>query len=124
MAFRRFNGKEYLVPGVDTAIQQLRPGCKYDMNAGGGAFKFEQWVHDSEPPTKEEIEAEIIREVDIYNYYLYERNREKEYPSLKDQLDMLYHDIKEDNLNNGKWFNAITAVKNSIPKPEEPEPEL
>ena len=37
---------------------------------------------------------------------------------------MLYHDIKEDNLNNGKWFNAITAVKNSIPKPEEPEPEL
>ena len=73
---------------------------------------------------KEEIEAEIIREVDIYNYYLYERNREQEYPSLKDQLDMLYHDIKEDNLNNGKWFNAITAVKNSIPKPEEPEPEL
>ena len=26
MAYRRFNGKEYLVPGVDTAIQQLRPG--------------------------------------------------------------------------------------------------
>ena len=37
---------------------------------------------------------------------------------------MLYHDLKEDNLNNGKWFNAITAVKNSIPKPVEPEPEL
>tara|TARA_R100000353_G_C6479830_1_gene188829 strand:- start:833 stop:946 length:114 start_codon:yes stop_codon:yes gene_type:complete len=37
---------------------------------------------------------------------------------------MLYHDLKEDNLNNGKWFNTITAVKNSIPKPEEPEPEL
>ena len=36
---------------------------------------------------------------------------------------MLYHDLKEDNLNNVKWFNAIT-VKNSIPKPEEPEPEL
>jgi hypothetical protein len=124
MAYRRFNGKEYLVPGVDTAIQQLRPGCRYDMKAGNGVFDFEQWEHDSDPPTKEEIEAEIIREVDIYNYYLYERNREQEYPSLKDQMDMLYHDIKEDNLNNGKWFNAITAVKNSIPKPEEPEPEL
>ena len=66
----------------------------------------------------------MYKRQDIYNYYLYERNREQEYPSLKDQLDMLYHDIKEDNLNNGKWFNAITAVKNSIPKPEEPEPEL
>ena len=37
---------------------------------------------------------------------------------------MLYHDLKEDNLNNGKWVSAIAAVKNSIPKPEEPEPEL
>ena len=49
------------------------------MKASNGEFDFETWDRDSELPTKDEIEAEIIREVDIYNYYLYERNREKEY---------------------------------------------
>ena len=124
MAYRRFNGKEYLVPGVDTAIQQLRPGCRYDMKAANGVFDFETWDHDSEPPTKDEIEAEIMREVDIYNYYLYERNREKQYPEVKDQLDMLYHDLKSGNLNNGTWITAIDAVKENNPKPEGPEPIL
>ena len=66
----------------------------------------------------------MSREVDIYNYYLYERNREKEFPDLKDQLDMLYHDIKSGNLNNGKWITAIDAVKEKFPKPSEPEPDL
>jgi len=124
MAYRRFNGKEYLVPGVDTAIQQLRPGCRYDMKAANGVFDFETWDHDSEPPTKDEIEAEIMREVDIYNYYLYERNREEQYPEIKDQLDMLYHDLKSGNLNNGTWITAIDAVKENNPKPEGPEPIL
>ena len=31
---------------------------------------------------------------DSYNYYLYEREREKLYPDWKTQLDMLYRDIK------------------------------
>ncbi len=43
---------------------------------------------------------------------------------LKDQLDMLYHDIKSGNLNNGKWITAIDAVKEKFPKPSEPEPDL
>jgi hypothetical protein len=46
---------------------------------------FVGWEDDEgrEPPTWEEIQEEIKREVDIYNYYLYERNREKEYPDSK-----------------------------------------
>ena len=56
----------------------------------------------------------------IYNYYLYERNREKQYPKIKDQLDMLYHDLKSGNLNNGTWITAIDAVKENNPKPEGP----
>ena len=35
------------------------------------------------------LEEEIIREVEIYNYFLYERNREEQYPEIKDQLE--YH---------------------------------
>ena len=46
------------------------------------------------------------------------------YPTIGDQLDMLYHDLKSGNLNNGNWIAAIDAVKENNPKPEGPEPVL
>lgn len=122
MAYRKFNGIEYPIPGVDSAIQTLCPGARYDLSCN----KFVAWEDDKdrEPPNWKEVEEEIVREVKIYNYYLYERNREEQYPEIKDQLDMLYHDLKSGNLNNGTWITAIDAVKENNPKPEEPEPIL
>ena len=122
MAYRKFKGKQYPVPGVDTAINTLVPGARWDLSN----TTFVGWEDDEgrEPPTWEEIQEEIKREVDIYNYYLYERNREKAYPDWRDQLDMLYHDIKSGNINNGSWITAIDAVKEEHPKPEGPEPQL
>ena len=72
----------------------------------------------SEPPSWEEVETEIKREVEIYNYYLYERQREKLYPDWKTQMDMLYHDIKNNNLENGSWIQSIDKIKSTYPKPE------
>ena len=37
---------------------------------------------------------------------------------MVDQLDMLYHDIKNGNLENGSWIQAIDEVKNKYPKPD------
>jgi len=56
--------------------------------------------------------------VEIYNYYLYERNREQAFPKMVDQLDMLYHDIKNGNLENGSWIQTIDEIKNKYPKPD------
>ena len=122
MAYRKFNGIEYPIPGVDSAIQTLCPGARYDLSCN----KIIGWEDDGgrEPPNWKEVEEEIVRQVKIYNYYLYERNREEQYPEIKDQLDMLYHDLKSGNLNNGTWITAIDAVKENNPKPEEPEPIL
>jgi len=122
MSYRNLNGKKYPVPGIDTAINTLCPGAKWELTNK----TFTGWKDDAgrEPPSWEDIENEMLREVEIYNYYLYERNREKEYPPIKDQLDMLYHDIKEGNLQNGSWIAAMDAVKEMHPKPEGPEPEL
>ena len=75
-----------------------------------------------EPPTSQEIGLEIIREQKIYDYYEYERNREKQYPDLKEQLDNLYHDIKNNNLNNGEWIKSIDKVKLDNPKPDTSPP--
>lgn len=46
-----------------------------------------------------------------------QQQRAKEYPKIADQLDMLYHDIKNGTLNSGAWIQAIEAVKTEYPKP-------
>ena len=116
MATRKFNDIEYPVPGVDTAIKILRPHARYALTN----LSFTAWEDDTgtTPPTKDEILKEVEREVEIYNYYLYERDREKAFPKMVDQLDMLYHDIKNGNFENGSWNQAIENVKDKFPKPD------
>jgi len=46
------------------------------------------------------------------------------YGTVEDQLDMLYHDMKDGNLTSGSWFNHIDIIKKSIPKPPPSEEEL
>ena len=117
MATRKFHDIEYPVPGIDTAIRTLRPHARWALS---GNQTFTAWEDDtgSKPPKWEEIEKEIEREVEIYNYYLYERNREQAFPKMVDQLDMLYHDIKNGNLENGLWVQTIDEIKNKYPKPD------
>ena len=123
MAFRKFKDIEYPVPGVDTAIQVLRPGAQYDMSSRGGII-WNEWIDKEgrEPPTNQEIGLELIRQNKIYAYYEYERNREKQYPDIKEQLDNLYHDIKNNNLSDGEWIKSIDKVKSDNPKPDAPPP--
>ena len=44
------------------------------------------------------------------------------YPSVNDQLDQLYHDMKDGKLGvaatTGSWYVGITCVKTTFPKPE------
>ena len=58
MAYRKFKGIEYPVPGVDTAIQTLCPGGRWEM----ANQEFIGWEHDEgeKPPTWEEIEEEFF----------------------------------------------------------------
>ncbi len=44
----------------------------------------------------------------------YITHRSFAYPSIQDQLDMIWHDQDDGTTN---WFNAISAVKNQFPKP-------
>lgn len=59
---------------------------------------------------KLEVEQEIIGTQ-------YKDQRLAEYPTINDQLDMLYHDIKNGTLDSGNWLQAIEAVKAKYPKP-------
>ena len=47
----------------------------------------------------------------------YKLNRKKEYKSLADQLDQLYHDMTAGKLDStGEWHKAIKAVKDKYAK--------
>jgi len=44
----------------------------------------------------------------------YKKNRGEAYPSIGDQLDMMWHDKNDDTTT---WEDAVQAVKNAHPKP-------
>lgn len=114
----------YPIPSFETAMETLRPGCKFDMYND----KIINWSdpNGNDPPTFEEIEEELKRENDIYEYYSYERTRSSVFPSIETQLDILYHDIEDgkfgENAKTSRWFTEIKAIKETNSKPEEPKP--
>ena len=65
------------------------------------------------PPTKAEIDAEVIRLQAEYDSQEYARNRAAEYPSQGDQMDMIYKDNKNSTTTHA---DAVEAVKTKWPK--------
>ena len=64
-------------------------------------------------PTASEIETERLRLEAEYDAQEYARNRETEYPEIKDQLDYIFHNGVD------KWKEDIVQpVKDKYPKPE------
>ena len=46
-------------------------------------------------------------------------DRKAAYMDIRDQLDMLYHDMKNGKLDtDGEWYKAIKKVKDDNPKPD------
>jgi len=73
------------------------------------------WVEDeSVRPTEEAIKAEMDRLQAEYNANQYQRDRQ--YPSIGDQLDMQYHDQLNGTTT---WKDAIAKVKADNPKEAE-----
>lgn len=88
------------------AIISLRPGAKWHMREGVLVWEDEEQVQ----PTEEELTAEIAKLQAEYDSQDYARKRQKEYPSLSDQLDEIYHNGID------SWKATIRAVKEKYPK--------
>ena len=72
-----------------------------------------QWLNETTPIAKQTIlnkQKELQAE---YEAKQYQRDRQKQYPSIADQLDMLYWDKVNGTEN---WLNSIESVKNRFPK--------
>ena len=83
---------------------------------GGGLFGLSdgtkmKYRDGQTPPTQEEIDVELIRMQAEYDANQYQRDRQ--YPSIGDQLDMQYWDQVNGTTT---WKDAIAKVKSDNPK--------
>ena len=101
------------------AIRKAYPDVTYISDIKG-AFK--------EDGTKVELDQSLVDaarvELDKLNYKndrVMGVGTTSGYLDVKDQLDQLYHDMKDGKLGaaatTGSWYVGITAVKNTFPKP-------
>jgi len=95
-----------------TAIRELAPNSAYHAEADGAII---EWLTPDIPqPSEADIDAKVAEYKIEYDSKQYQRDRD--YPSIGEQLDMQYWDKK-----NGtkKWEEAIDKVKSDHPKPTE-----
>ena len=96
------------------ALRSLRPNALWTL-----VNDKLTWNDDSQTePTQAEIDAEVIRLQADHDAKQYQRDRK--YPQLGEQLDMLFHDMtagKGDKT--GEWYKAVAKVKSDNPKPTE-----
>ena len=96
--------------GIPEALHSLRPLAEWVLLNNTDL----DW-HDKKQtePTKEEIDAEVIRLQVEEDAQEYARNRAADYPSTGDQLDMMYKDNKNSTTTHAA---AVEAVKTKWPK--------
>ncbi len=90
------------------AILEINPNAEYNFKIGdNGSISEIDWKNNTTPIPMDEIN---VKANEIKNREEYKLNRKNEYPSIKDQLDDLYHNGIDG------WKATIKAVKDKYPK--------
>ena len=94
---------------IISAIKAINPNAEVSVNAED----FEQitWLNSTPVISRENIETKLNELQAEYDALEYQRKRDAEYPSIKDQLDKIYHEGID------KWKeDMIKPVKDKHPK--------
>ena len=93
---------------IVTAILAINPSAEVSVNAED----FEQitWHNGTAVISKADIQAKQAELQADYDAKQYQRDREKEYPSIADQLDDIYHNGIDG------WKATIKVTKDKYPK--------
>ena len=93
---------------VIRAIKSINPNA--EVSVGGNDVNDITWHNGTTPIAKADIEAKMAELQTEYDNNKYQRDRAAEYPSIKDQLDDIYHNGID------AWKTTIKAVKDKYPK--------
>jgi hypothetical protein len=101
---------------IVAALNSLRPNAIWILR--GIEYSGIDWKDPIQAkPTQEEIDTEIARLQAEYEAKEYQRQREPNYPSVKEQLDMLWHAIDSGTLNKSSdFYKTLKSVKDQYPK--------
>ena len=94
---------------VFDAIKAINPSAKFIVRAN--SVDQIEWTDGTTPISKSDIEAKMVVLQNEYNNNKYQRDRQKEYPSVVDQLDDIYHNGID------AWKATIKTTKDKYPKP-------
>ncbi len=100
---------------IAKAILAINPNATFSVNAED----YEQitWTNGTAVISKSDIQAKQAELKTAYDAKQYQRDRAVAYKELKEQLDLLYHDMTADKGNKtGEWYKHIKAVKDANPK--------
>lgn len=111
-------------------IEKMEQDCHfYDTTAPEEDRQIDKWtgfpknlltvteIREREPnfPTWDQITERYNEYMETYNSYENKRNRVNLYPSIKDQLDMLYHAIDDgllgENAKTSEFYTVINTIK-------------
>ena len=92
------------------AILKINPNAKVTVKGDDIDTCEIEWHEDTTPISVADIQTKMTELQTEYDNNQYQRDRAKEYPSIVDQLDDLYHNGIEG------WKTTIKAVKDKYPK--------
>ena len=93
---------------LSTAILAINSEAQFSIN--GEDVNQITWYNDTTPISVNDIEAKQAELQADYDAKEYQRNRAKEYPSIVDQLDNIYHNGIDG------WKATIKITKDKYPK--------
>jgi len=99
------------------AILKINPNAQVSVNGSDINTCEIEWLNGTTPIAKADIEAKMVEVQAEYDAKQYQRDRV--YPSIGDQLDMLWHSIDQNPKLKSEYFEfyeAIKAVKVKHPK--------
>tara|TARA_Y100001937_G_scaffold90978_1_gene123141 strand:+ start:177 stop:467 length:291 start_codon:yes stop_codon:yes gene_type:complete len=93
---------------IISAIIAINP--KAEVSVNGEDYSKITWHSGTTPISEADIKAKQAELKTDYDNKEYQRKRAEEYPTIKDQLDDIYHNGIDG------WKTTIKAVKDKYPK--------
>jgi len=102
---------------IHKTILKINPNAQFTVKGEDIDTCEIEWKNETTPISKADIEAKMVEVQADYDAKQYQRDRV--YPSIGDQLDMLWHSIDQNPALKSQYFDfyeAIKAVKVKHPK--------
>ena len=91
------------------AIKKINPNAKFQIEKDIDGNENITWLDGTTPIPKADIEAKMVEVQAEYDAKQYQRDRV--YPSIGDQLDMLWHSIDKNPALKSEYFEFYEAIK-------------